>query len=237
MSVQLGLCRIALLFAVSFLAAGPKARAADASASAPAAAAASGAAAPPASQGTNGIPPGPRPMDGVFVEAVETYSGSKSQQIDFGLSTFPLDPYYNGFGIDLAYAYFFNKTYAWQVINVDYVFGVDKGLRSQLAQNWGVQPQSIEQIAYIVSTSLEYLPVYGKFISFKEYIRYFRSAFFGGPAFVATNQQSTVGLNLGWRLEAYVNSSFAWNFQLRDVYVFGGLGNNMALVLGTSYGF
>jgi hypothetical protein len=181
--------------------------------------------------------PAVKPLDGVNVEALESYQNPKAQQLDFGLSLFPLDPYYNGFAIDVGYSHYYSKTFFWQILNADYVYTVDKGLSSQLAQNYGVNPQSIERLNYLFTSNLGYVHAYGKFIFAKQYIRYFRSSVLIGPAFVASNQEASIGINLGWRFEVFVNNDFSWQLQLRDIYVPSNIGNNLAFVLGTAYGF
>jgi hypothetical protein len=181
--------------------------------------------------------PGVQPLDGVNIEAIETYQNPKTQQLDFGLSVLPLDPYYNGFAIDLGYSVYFGKTFSWQVANIDYVYGVDKGLTSQLAQNYSVQPQRIERLNLVASSNFQFVHAYGKFVFLKEYIRYFRSALLLGPAFVRSNLRSSVGANLGWRFEVFVNNDFSWVLQIRDIYAPGTINNNVAFGLGTAYGF
>ena len=198
-------------------------------------------AAPPAANAATATPDasltGPKPLDGSPVEAVETYLNPKTQQLDFGASVFPLDPYYNGFGLSFAYNYFFSKNSAWQAVALDYIFGVDKGLRSKLASQYGVQPDRIEQLNMIIASNYEYIPAYGKFVFLKDYIRYFRSAILVGPAFAVSNQESSIGANVGWRFEAFVNSTFSAHFLIRDIYLPSNIGNNLALVLGTSYAY
>ena len=181
--------------------------------------------------------PGLHPLDGVNIEAVETYQNPKKQQIDFGLAVLPLDPYYNGFAIDLGYNYYFGKTYSWQILDVNYIYSVNKGLTSQLAQTYGVNPKSIERLTFIVSSNIQYVHAYGKFVFMKEVIRYFRSSVVFGPAYVTSNKRGTVGFNLGWRFETFVNDDFSWILQIRDVYAPSNIDNNLIISLGSSYGF
>lgn len=183
------------------------------------------------------VPVGVQPLDGVKIEALETYQNPKRQQLDFGLLVLPLDPYYNGFGIDLGYTRYFDKTYSWQILDINYIYSVNKGLTSQLAENYNVNPTSIERLTFIVSTNLEYVIAYGKFVFLSNHIRYFRSSLVVGPAYATSNKRGTVGLNLGFRFETFVNDDFSWVFQIRDVYAPSNIDNNLAFVLGTAYGF
>ena len=181
--------------------------------------------------------PGPKPLDGVDVEAVETYLNPKTQQLDFGLALLPLDPYYNGFSINLAYRRHFGERYAWRVVNLNYIYGVNTDLTSQLASRYGVQPKAVERLTFIISSDFEWTLAYGKLVLFRKYIRYFRAALAGGPAFATSNQRATVGAGLGLRLETFVNEDFSWAFELRDVYVPSNISNNLVMALGASYAF
>ncbi|OFZ16218.1 MAG: hypothetical protein A2Z20_00235 [Bdellovibrionales bacterium RBG_16_40_8] len=186
-------------------------------------------------------PPGVRPLDGVTVEAIEIYQNPKLQSVDFGLGIWPVNPYYNGFSLNAGYTRNFSKTYSWEVINGDYVFTIDKGLTSELAESFDVNPERIERINFLISSNLRYTHSYGKTIFLKEYIRYFRSAILAGPALLATQKggsmNARVGINFGWRVETFINDDFSWKFELRDTYAFGGFGNNITLIFGSAYGF
>lgn len=189
--------------------------------------------APPPSKPLVGL----QPLDGVNIEAVETYQNPKKQKIDFGLCVYPLDPYYNGFGIDLGYSHYYNKTFSWQILDVNYIYSVNKGLTSQLAENYNVNPTSIERLTFIVSSNIEYVIAYGKFVLLRDHIRYFRSSLYAGPAYATSNKRGTVGLSVGWRIETFVNDDFSWVLQIKDVYAPSNIDNNLAFVLGTAYGF
>jgi len=179
-----------------------------------------------------------RPLDGVVIEGVETYRNTRNNTFDFGLGLWPLSPYYNSFSVDVGYTHFVSKTYAWEVLRASYIYSVDKGLTSELADSYKVQPASIERLNYVLSTNLRYVLAYGKFIFFKEHIRYFRSNLVAGPTLAITSSRSTVGGDLGINLEVYANDFFSWRFELRDTLVtVGSTTNNLAISVGTVYAF
>jgi outer membrane beta-barrel protein len=179
-----------------------------------------------------------RPLDGVVIEALETYRNPKTSQLTFDLSLLPFNAYYTGFGINAGYIYVFDKTWAWEVANGSYIYSVEKGLTSELAQNHGVSPEQIERMTMTVQSNLQYYHSYGKFILLKEYIRYFRSAFLFGVGMAQTSKKSYIGPSLGWKFEVYVNDTFSWKLEVRDLLTFqSGLTNNVAFSLGTAYSF
>lgn len=181
---------------------------------------------------------GTRPLDGVIVEALESYRNPKKSQLGFDLGYWPFNSYYTGFSVNVGYTYFLDKTYAWEVVQASYIYSVEKQLTSELADSYGVNPVKIERAEYALSSNLIYYLSYGKFIFLKEYIRYFRSGLIGGVAMVASNKQTEVGPSLGWRFEVYVNDNFSWKFDLRDyVTITGEVTNNVAFNLGAAYSF
>ena len=180
---------------------------------------------------------GPRPLDGVFVEALQSYSNPRSHHIGFDFGVWPLNPYYNGFSLDFNYTYFFNKNHAWEIVNFSYMYTVDTGLTTELADSYNVEPRKIERAEYIISSN--YLPTlaYGKFIFFSDNIRYFRSNLVLGPALISTNEAAQIGVCVGWQFETFVNEKFSWKLGIRDNFSFSSSHpNNLVLTLGTSFG-
>lgn len=178
------------------------------------------------------------PLDGVNMEALETYRNPAHNELDFGLGIWPVNPYFNSFSIDVGYTHLYGRTWSWEVVRASYMYNVDKGLTSTLADDYNVQPTSIERPNFILSSDIKYVLAYGKFIFFQQYIRYFRSEILGGPSFAITNQRSSIGFNVGWGFEVYVNDLFSWKVQIRDTLVtVGSTTNNLALILGTGYAF
>src|SRR5690606_27080944 len=130
---------------------------------------------------------GPRPIDGIYLEAVQGYIMPKQHQLGLDFGLWPLQPYYNGFSLNASYLYHFNKDYAWEVLNGAYLYTVDTGLTTELASNYGVAPELIERGKQIISSNFVWNIAYGKFTFFENNIRYFRSGLLLGPALVFTN--------------------------------------------------
>jgi outer membrane beta-barrel protein len=183
--------------------------------------------------------PGQRPLDGVTIEALETYQNPKAHQVDFGLGVWPLNPYFNGFSVDVGYNRVFSRTYSWEVLRASYIYTVDKGLTAELANSYGLDPKAtIQRPDFVLSSDLKYEIAYGKFIFSNKYIRYFRSQLIAGPAFAHTNKGMVFGGDLGWGMEVNVNNAFSWKFEIRDyIASIGSTVNNLILSVGTGYAF
>jgi hypothetical protein len=181
---------------------------------------------------------GPRPLDGVYIEALQTYSNPKNSHLGFDFGIWPVQPYYNGFSLDFNYTYYFNKSHGWEVLNFSYLYTVDTGLTTELADTYKVDPKSIQRVNFIISSNYLLTLAYGKFIFFSDNIRYFRSNLILGPALIASNEGTDIGLCMGVNIETFVNDRISWKLGIRDNYAFGGSHpNNVVLTLGTSYGF
>lgn len=182
---------------------------------------------------------GEKPLDGITIEALETYLNPKKHQLDFGLGLWPLNPYFNGFSVDVGYNIVFSRTSTWEVLRGSYVYTVNKGLTSELADNYNVDPKSqIERPDFILSTDYKYTISYGKFILNQTHIRYFRSHLIAGVAYAHTNKNQVLGIDLGWGVETFVNDDFSWKFELRDyIASIGSSTNNLIISLGTGYAF
>jgi len=179
----------------------------------------------------------PKVLDGVVIEAVENYPNPKNHEIGFGLGLYPLKPYYNGFSLNADYVHYFNRTFAWEIANAAVAFTVQTGLSSQLAEDYGVNPESIERLRAVFSTNAMYVHSHGKLLFLNRFIRYFRSHAIGGLGLVTTSNRSRVALSLGVRLDAYVTDSFSWKLEIRDMITFSGFEHFAVVSIGTGINF
>lgn len=181
---------------------------------------------------------GPRPIDGVYVEAVQNYSNPVNHHIGFQFGVWPIQPYYNSFSLNFDYTYYFNKSWAWQIIDAAYLYSIDTGLTAELAEKYSLNPKTIQKVTYLLTSNLKWTLGYGKLIVFENHIRYFRSSLITGPALVASNTDTTIGICLGWGFDTFIDEHLSWRFEIRDTIAIGSdHPHNLAFLFGTSYGF
>lgn len=176
-------------------------------------------------------------LDGVNIEAVENYPNTKSHELGLGIGFYPFKPYYYGFSIMGDYVYYFDKMYAWEILNAGYAFTTATNLTTQLADKYGVRPESIEKLSAVFSSNFLIAHTHGKLLFLNDFIRYFRSFILLGGGLVMTSQQSQAAASLGLRFDAFVNDSFSWKLEIRDMITFSGLENYVAITLGTGISF
>ncbi|MDR3607070.1 MAG: hypothetical protein P4M08_06795 [Oligoflexia bacterium] len=179
----------------------------------------------------------PKPMDGVTLEAVETYAEPRTNEIGLGVGIYPFDAYYYGLSVNGGYTFHINRNFAWEVINAQYFYSFQKNLTTELADKYSVGPQTIPTLTYIVSTGGEYSFSYGKSVLFESFIRYFRtSALFGIGVVKRTDLNSASG-NFGLKFEMFTSGRFSWKFEARDNVAVSGLSNYLTFILGTGLSF
>ena len=178
-----------------------------------------------------------KPLDGVTIEAVEDYLTPKTSQLDFAMGVFPFNSYYLGLSLNAGYVYNFSPNFSWEVVHAAYVFDYQKGLTTELADKYSVQPQTIETLTYIISTNILYVFSYGKFVLLKDYIRYFRTSALFGLGLVGKSLSTGFGVDLGVKIEVFTSETFAWKLEVRNTTVVNNFDNNTSFTLGPSIQF
>jgi outer membrane beta-barrel protein len=154
-------------------------------------------------------------LDGKKIEAVEMYLNEDSNRINLGLGVFPFNPYYNGFSLSGSYTYLFNKTIGWEILHGDYVHSVQTGLTSELADEYGVNPEEIEKLEYTVSSNFVWVLSYGKLLLVDKYIRYFRLIGLLGYGLANTTITNYQTLNSGLHLSLHINDFWGLALEMR----------------------
>ncbi|HEX7599638.1 MAG TPA: outer membrane beta-barrel domain-containing protein [Polyangia bacterium] len=79
----------------------------------------------------------------------------------------PINAFSKGLTVGGAFTYHFSNSWAWEIINANYVYKqLDTGLKTELLENFNVQPTDISSIDLMLSSSLVLKPFYGKLALF-----------------------------------------------------------------------
>ena len=179
----------------------------------------------------------PKPLDGTVIEAVETYANPKSSEITLGVGFYPFSGYFNGLSLNGGYTYHSSRTFGWEILNIQSFFSFQKDLTTQLADQYGVNPQAIEELKTIVSSNLVYVHSYGKLVLLQDFIRYFRSSVLAGLGVVNTTTKNSLAGTLGFKFEVFSTESFAWKLEIRDSLALSGFSNYVTFNLGAGFSF
>ena len=149
---------------------------------------------------------------------------------EFTLSTgvLPLDAFYKGFTGTFRYTLHFDDFQAWEIAGGTYSFNLETGLREQLRNNFGVQPdaQGLEQLDGFVETNYVLKPIYGKLSLFNRLLIYNELFFNAGLAVAVYRGQEFLflpGPSVGAGIRFFVWDWFSVRFDLRDYVLFNSV--------------
>jgi hypothetical protein len=173
-------------------------------------------------------------LDGVEIQAVESFPYAKKFEVSLGVGLLPLDPYYSTLGISASITNNFDHFLAWEILNANYGFPIQKDLVASLAEQ-GVNPASIIRLDWIVSSSIGYFFNYGKSALFNQYIQKSRAGLFLGPAFVKVSSGFLWGGQLSARFENLLTEELSWRFEIKDTITIPGFVHYLYLGLLFTY--
>ena len=178
----------------------------------------------------------PSPMDGVNIEAVETYPSFREHGLGLGLGIYPFNPYYMGLLVNGSYLYNFSSAAAWEIVNVNYAYSIQNDLTTELADRYSVNPRRITRLNFLVSTTGHFTILNGKFVLLKEHIRYFRTAAIAGLGMAMTNEVSSIAPQIGLRFEVRTGEGFSWALDVRDTIAISTTTNYLTFTSGINIG-
>ncbi len=179
----------------------------------------------------------PRTLDGVTIEAVETYLNPKDSEFGLALSWYPFNAYYNGLGLSAGYTVNMSRTFSWEILNASYVYTFDKGLTTELASKYNVEPRSIEKLQFAFGTNVYLTHSNGKLVFLRDFVRYFKSSVSFGPAVFNTSQRFQAAGSFGIRFEVYTSETFSWKLDLKDAITIPSFDHFVTFSLGTGFAF
>jgi outer membrane beta-barrel protein len=157
----------------------------------------------------------------------------------------PLNAFSKGFVADGAVTWHFTNAWAWEIAQGGYVFAnLDTGLRSQLINNFGVQPTQLSTPDFLTSTNVVFTPFYGKLAGLNRTVNHVEVFFPFGLALARylNPGQFEEGLDIGLGLRWFVASHISLRLDARDYILIPGFSNvsvtnELWLGLGVSVAF
>lgn len=163
----------------------------------------------------------------------------------------PLDAFYKGFTGTFRYTLHFDDFQAWEIAGGTYSLNLETGLKRQLRENFGVQPDSkgLEQLDGIVETNYVLKPIYGKLSLFNRMLIYSEIFFSTGLAVAVYRGQGFLflpGPSFGTGIRFFVSDWLSIRFDIRDYVLFNSvplvdpnysIENSLFLGAGLSFNF
>jgi len=134
----------------------------------------------------------------------------------------PINAFDKGLTIGGSFTYHLSNSWAWEIIRGAYVYKqLDTGLKTELLENFNVQPTDISALDFILSSDLVLKPFYGKLAVFNRRVVHMELSIPFGVALARyQNPQAYLpGPDLGLIFRIFISQHVSFCLDVRD-YVF-----------------
>lgn len=119
------------------------------------------------------------------VVAVENKKYDPRHDLTLQLGILPLDAFYKGLQYGVSYTYGWKNYLRWEVVNANLVATQDTGLKSDLIDNFQVEPKGIlDSVKWFATSNVIYTPIYSKNLFFNEQVFHGEFSFLAGGGVV-----------------------------------------------------
>jgi len=161
-------------------------------------------------------------------------------ELNVAAGILPINAFNKGLTVGGAFTYHFGNILAWEVINGAYVYKqLDTGLKTELLDNFGVNPTKIAAIDLMLSSSLVLKPFYGKLALFNRRVIHAEfSVPFGITMGRYTQPQSYLfGPNVGLIFRLFLSTHTSLRIDVRENVLFHGWNTRNELWVGLGFAF
>lgn len=184
--------------------------------------------------------------DALDEEQVATYAVQSrlfrlGGELNAAAGILPMNAFQKGLTVGGSFTYHFSNAWAWEVINGAWVGKqLDTGLKTELLENFQVQPTDIAAIDLLLSSSFVFKPFYGKLAFYNRRLVHLELSVVLGATYARyTNPQTWLpGPNAGVIFRFYLGPHTSVRLDVRDHVLFNGLSdyhNEVHLSLGFAF--
>ena len=138
--------------------------------------------------------------------------------------TLPLDAFFKGATLSGRYTLHFNDFHAWEIAAGTYSFNIDTGLKQQLFDNFGVEPEALPTLQLVIDSNYVMKPFYGKLALFNRTLLYSELFLLAGATVTVWEDGSfRPGPDIGAGLRFFVTEWFSVRTDIRYAVVFNGI--------------
>lgn len=136
----------------------------------------------------------------------------------------PLDAFAKGITASGRYTLHFDDFSAWEIGAGTYSFNIDTGLKQQLQDNFGVQPESLPTLQLTLESNYVMKPFYGKLSLFNQTLLYAELFLVGGLTVTSWSDGSfRPGPDLGVGARFFVTEWMSVRADIRHAVVMNGI--------------
>jgi outer membrane beta-barrel protein len=173
--------------------------------------------------------------------AIQNREFRAMHEIDLSIGILPLNAFEKGLTVGGSYTFHFTDFWGWEIADFNYSFNLDTDLKTQLLQNFSVQPTQISSLNYMLSSNLVLKPLYGKFAWANHSVVHAELSALLGPAVARYINPGAFrpGLDIGIYIRLYLARNLSVRFDVRE-YLFANfpaIANELDLMLSLAISF
>jgi outer membrane beta-barrel protein len=160
-------------------------------------------------------------------------------ELNVAAGILPINAFNKGLTVGGSFTYHFSNAWAWEVINGAYVYKqLDTGLKTELLENFNVQPTDIKAIDLLMSSSFVFKPFYGKLAFYNRRLIHLEIEV---PVGITLARYSSVtylpGPNAGLIIRVYMSPHISLRVDVRDHLLFNGWNTRNELHVSLGFAF
>ncbi|MBW1873147.1 MAG: outer membrane beta-barrel domain-containing protein, partial [Deltaproteobacteria bacterium] len=152
-------------------------------------------------------------------------------EFSLGWAYLPLDAYYKGYGVQIAYTIHFNHLIALELFRIGWSYNVDSKLKTKLIDQMpDISPGEFPGVLFWENTNLLFKLFYGKMAFLNNVVLHFELYATAGVAFVfrnpypiwegdLTNAHYEFGVNAGFGARFWLSPNWSIRLDLRDTVI------------------
>jgi outer membrane beta-barrel protein len=162
--------------------------------------------------------------DDIDEEQVATYAVQSrlfrlGGELNVAAGFLPINAFNKGLTVGGSFTYHFSNAWAWEVINGSYVYKqMDTGLKTELLENFNVEPTKIAALDWMLSSSLLLKPFYGKLAVFNRRVIHAEVSIPLGFTYghYTNPEGAAYGPNLGVIFRVFISPHASLRIDVRD---------------------
>jgi outer membrane beta-barrel protein len=152
-------------------------------------------------------------------------------ELELGWAYLPLDPYYKGYGVQIAYTIHLNHILALELFRVGFSYNVDTDLKTKLIEQMpDISPGDFPAVVLFENTNLVLKLLYGKHSFLNGTVLHFEIFATAGGALIYRNPYNLFdfdfttnrfefGVNAGFGFRIWLNPDWSVRVDLRDTVI------------------
>jgi hypothetical protein len=158
-----------------------------------------------------------------------------NHELSLGWAYLPLDPYYKGYGVQVAYTIHFNRLWGLELFRVGWSYNLDSKLKTKLIDSLpDVSPVEFPGVIFFENTNLIFKMLYGKQTFLNRTVLHFEVFATAGGALLVRNPYNVteldthyllfeLGVNAGFGFRIWIDPTWSVRVDLRDTVILLGL--------------